>query len=163
MIRSFNPKEESDKLEYFVDKFYKLVNLPESVRFISYNLMIMSKERIRSFAEQNDPGYMEYYIDEENDGSISAIAMLKREMFETMEFFFLVVEPEKRKEGIAQKMTDKMIEIAKMEGYSSIDANIYADNKTMLRLAIKNDFIPVNIHHHRRADGIDLVQLKKYL
>lgn len=41
--------------------------------------------------------------------------------------------------------------------------SVFADNKKMLRLLIKNDKRPIDIQFHARADGMDLIKLRKYL
>lgn len=41
--------------------------------------------------------------------------------------------------------------------------SVFADNKNMLSLVIKNYFKPVKIGYRKRFDGEDIVYLKKYL
>ena len=79
------------------------------------------------------------------------------------ELFILAVDKKYQRKGIGQQLIDECIRIASDESYKCIDSVVFADNKRMLRLMIKNDFIPIEIRYHLRADGTDIVKLRKYL
>jgi len=42
-------------------------------------------------------------------------------------------------------------------------SSVFADNFMMMRILLKLEFIPVNIKHHARTDGVGLVNMRKYL
>ena len=60
-------------------------------------------------------------------------------------------------------MINECTKIANREGFKCIDVLVFSDNKNMLRLLIKNDYRPIDIQHQARADGMDLVKLRKYI
>lgn len=49
------------------------------------------------------------------------------------------------------------------KGFKSIEVAVFADNKNMLSLVIKNYFKPVKIEYRKRHDGEDIIYFKKYL
>ena len=65
--------------------------------------------------------------------------------------------------GIGKQLLEATKQVAIKEGYKQIDVLVFADNKTMLRLLLKCDYIIINIQHHMRADGMDIIKLRKYI
>ena len=58
---------------------------------------------------------------------------------------------------------NNLFELAKELDYKAVDALVFTDNLNIIRLLLSFEFLPVNILHHVRADGIDLMSMKKYL
>lgn len=48
-------------------------------------------------------------------------------------------------------------------GYKAVDCSVFVNNFKMLRILLKLEFVPVRIEYHARADGVDLVRMKKCL
>lgn len=87
----------------------------------------------------------------------------KRKQSQGFELFLLAVNKENQKTGIGQRLLNECISLVLKEKFKCIDSFVFADNKNMLRLLIKNDFRPVDIQYHARADGMDLIKLRKYI
>ena len=80
-----------------------------------------------------------------------------------MELLGLTVMKDSQNRGIGRALVEHCVEFARKKGHKAIDVHVYADNKRMLRLVIGQDFIPVEIKYRARADGGDMVRLKRYL
>ena len=65
--------------------------------------------------------------------------------------------------GIGELLIECALDVARSKGFKAVDVAVFADNKRMLRLVLKLDFIPIRMQHHMRADGADVVYLKRYL
>ena len=88
---------------------------------------------------------------------------IKRQQSQGFELFLLAVNRNNQRSGIGQSLINECINIALREKYKCIDSFVFADNKNMLRLLIKNDFRPIDMQFHSRADGMDLMKLRKYI
>jgi len=162
MIRQVHPLENKADFNRLTDLLLKCLDDPDSFRFLSYSLIRFDKETIESLSERHKEQGIEYLVYETN-GSFSGVLAYKGNSQLGFELFLLTVIKEYQKNGIGQSLVNECIKIAQSNNYKSIDSLVFADNKIMLRLLIKNDFIPVGIQYHARADGKDLVKLSKYI
>ncbi len=73
------------------------------------------------------------------------------------------IRPDSKKQGIGSQLVEYVVNVAGECGFQAVDASVFADNTAMLRLLLKLNFIPVNMSYNRRADGADIVRMKKFL
>ncbi len=78
-------------------------------------------------------------------------------------FSYLCLLSSFRNLGIGGLLLDTAINEAMEKGFKSIEVAVFADNKNMLSLVIKNYFKPVKIEYRKRHDGEDIIYFKKYL
>lgn len=161
MIRKLEPLENTPDFEKLNAAFLGFMSDTESLRFLSFSLKNFEINAIEEITNKNKAFGIEYYVYEDYD-IIEGIMALKKDIMVGIELYMLIVSREKHNKGIGQTMITKCIDIAVKEGYKSVNTYVFADNKRMLRLVIKNDFIPVNVFNHSRADGVGLVQLRHY-
>ena len=163
MIVRYDPLESDVHFHTFVSAMTRLTTDPASFNFLSYTLRPLQRETVEMLTRTYEEHGFEYYVNLNENQDITAVCGLKRDEFEGFELFVLVVDPQHRKQGIGQQLVEKSIEIAKDEQYACVNAVVFADNKNMLRLLLKNDFIPIGMSYRKRADGADLVHLRRYL
>lgn len=163
MIIRYDPLESDEHFHTFVSAMRRLTTDPVSFKFLSYTLRPLQPETAEMLTRTYKEHGFEYYVDLADNQEITAVCGLKRDEFEGFELFVLVVDPQYQRQGIGQQLVEKTIEIAKNEQYACVNAVVFADNKNMLRLLLKNDFIPIGMSYRKRADGADLVYLRRYL
>ncbi|MFC1532019.1 GNAT family N-acetyltransferase [Thermodesulfobacteriota bacterium] len=61
------------------------------------------------------------------------------------------MKAEYKKQGVGRKLIENTINLAKKLNYKAIDAVVFSDNATMLRLLIALGFIPVGMEHSRKS------------
>lgn len=162
MIRLIQPLENKTDFDKLTDSLYKYLDNNESLKFMSYSLIKFDKEKIEEGTQKHRENGIDYIVFE-NDGIFTGVSAIKRSKFEGFELLLLIVNGDNRKTGVGQSLINECIKIAVTENYKCVDSLVFADNKNMLRLLIKNDFRPINIQFHARADGMDLVKLRKYI
>jgi len=162
MIRLIKPLENKSDYNRLTDLFLRCLEDNESFKFLSYSLIKFDKETIENFTKSHKEQGIFYIIQETNKIFYGVLAY-KKNKIQGFELFLLAVDKGHQKKGIGQSLIDKCIKTAKTENYESMDTFVFADNKKMLRLLIKNDFMPIDIQFHARADGMDLIKLRKYI
>ena len=100
---------------------------------------------------------------EEESNKYKGIMAIKRNMPQGFELFLLMVNKANRNRGISHKLIQECVAITTKENYRCIDCFVVTDNKNMLRLQIKNSFMPLEMQYHPRADGMDLLKLRRYI
>lgn len=162
MIRQFFPAEDERDFKALKAAYLRIRNLDEAIKFTSYTMMPPDEERISDWLRSHNEHGIDYLVDLDADETIRGICVTKADN-RGFEILALLVDPDFRREGIGSNLTLFAIEQARKDGYRAIDISVYVDNKAMLLLVIKLDFIPVGLTHHVRADGADTVQFKSYL
>lgn len=164
MAKLYDPLQSEIAFERLTNTFHRFMQHKESFKYLTFSFQDFTLEKIIELTKKHKEAGLEYYVyEDEEDGEIKGILTLKRSFESGLELFLLFVDPEERGQGIGQQLINKCIEVGHQENYKSIDTYVFADNKRMLLLTIKNDFIPVRIKPHARADGMDLVHLKYYI
>jgi RimJ/RimL family protein N-acetyltransferase len=161
MIRKLDPTENSADLEKLNNAFLGFMSDPESLKYLSFSLKKFEEGAIDEITRKNIASGLEYFVYEDYD-NIEGILAVKNDPMAGFELFLLMISREKHNKGIGQTLITKCIDIAAKEEFKCITTYVFADNKKMLRLVIKNDFFPVNVFNHSRADGVGLVQLRHY-
>jgi ribosomal protein S18 acetylase RimI-like enzyme len=162
MIRLIQPLDSQSDFDKLVDSLYGFLDDKESLKFLSYSLIRFDRETIEKLTEHHKENGIDYIV-YEKDKVFSGVLSIKRNQFQGFELFLLVVDKDKQKSGIGQSLINECIDLAQREKYKCIDTLVFSDNKDMLRLLIKNDFRPIDIQHHARADGMNLMKLRKYI
>lgn len=162
MIRLIQPLDNPSDFKKLNELFFSILSNKESFKFLSYSLMPVDKKTIEKLTESHKKNGLDYLIYEEA-GQFTGILIFKRNLAQGFELYLLAIEKNHQQKGIGQELINECFRIAKEEGYKCIDSVVFADNKKMLRLLIKNDFMPIEIQYHMRADGMDLVKLRKII
>jgi ribosomal protein S18 acetylase RimI-like enzyme len=162
MIRLIKPLDSRFDFESLTSSLLRILNDPDSFKFLSYSLINFDKETIEKLTNQHRENGIDYLVSE-NKGLFSGILAVKRKRDQGFELYLLVVNKDNQKTGIGQSLINECLTLALKENFKSIDSFVFADNKNMLRLLIKNDFRPVAIEFHARADGMDVIKLRKYI
>jgi ribosomal protein S18 acetylase RimI-like enzyme len=162
MIRLIKPLESRSDFDSLTTSLMRFLNDPDSFKFLSYSLTNFDKETIERLTNQHRENGIDYLVSE-NEGLFSGILAVKRKRSQGFELFLLAVSKNNQKTGIGQSLINECLSLALKEKFKCIDSFVFADNKNMLRLLIKNDFRPVDIQYHARADGMDLIKLRKYI
>jgi ribosomal protein S18 acetylase RimI-like enzyme len=160
MIRLLQPLDCKLDFDKLTNSFCRLLDNNESFKFLSYSLIKFDKETIEGFTEKHKENGIDYIL-YEKDGLFKGILSVKRNPFQGFELFSLIVDKDNQKEGVGQSLINECVDMALKEKYKCIDTLVFSDNKNMLRLLIKNDFRPIELQNHARADGMDLVKLRK--
>jgi ribosomal protein S18 acetylase RimI-like enzyme len=162
MIRRIQPLENIADFNKLTACFERILHEISSFRFLSYSLIVPHKDSIENMTKKHKENGIEYIVHEQ-DEQFTGIMAVKRNPSQGFELFLLAVDTHVRQRGIGQSLIEECLVMAKEGGYHCIDTFVFSDNKNMLRLLIKNDYLPVGIQYHQRADGMDLLKLSKYL
>ena len=73
------------------------------------------------------------------------------------------VQPEFKRKGIGSSLIKHAIDLASDQNFQAVDAGLFTDNINMMRILLSFNFMPIRLNHHARADGMDLLYMKKYL
>jgi N-acetylglutamate synthase-like GNAT family acetyltransferase len=160
MIRMIKPLECKSDFDLLTGTLMSFLNDSDSFKFLSYSLINFDKETIERITKQHRENGVDYLVSE-NEGLFSGILAVRRKQSQGFELLLLAVNRTNQKTGIGQSLLNECISLAHEEKYKNIDTLVFADNKNMLRLLIKNDFRPIDIQYHARADGMDLIKLRK--
>lgn len=162
MIRYIQPLANQSDFQKLTELLYIHLQEEAFVKFLSFSLIPFDKATIEDITRKHKENGIDYRVYEKNNAFVGLLAY-KRNIFQGFELFLLLVEKEYQRRGIGQALIEECEKTALQEHYKSMDVFVFADNKNMLRLLINNDFKPVDIQYHMRADGMDLIKLKKYL
>jgi ribosomal protein S18 acetylase RimI-like enzyme len=162
MIRLLNPTESKSDFERLTGAYSRFLDDPESLKFLSYTLLEFDRKAIEEITRKHKENGLDYLV-YELDNEIIGILAFKRNPAIGFELYVLIVDRSKQKSGIGENLINECCKIAAEGKYKCIDTLVFADNKNMLRLLIKKDFRPIEIIHHSRADGMDLIKLRTYL
>jgi len=162
MIRLIHPLDNKTDFDNLTDLLSKCLDNDEYFKFLSYSLIKFDKKTIENLTKNHKENGIDYIVYETND-LFSGVLAFKKNKFQGFELFLLAVDRDNQKKGIGQNLINECIKIAVNDNFKSIDSFVFTDNKKMLRILINNDFIPIDIQFHTRADGMDLIKLRKYL
>lgn len=151
--------KDTDSLKTFLIAMY---NDPQVRQFITYTLRPFSEKQIDLWLSSHVDDNVRYFSFIQND-HIAGLAIVGEHEERGCELIGLLVLPDYQGQGIGRTLVQHVFQLAKQSGWLSIDVRVFADNKKMLKLMIDEDFIPVRMEYHKRADGTDVVHLKKHL
>jgi ribosomal protein S18 acetylase RimI-like enzyme len=162
MLRLIKPLESKSDFNKLTDSFLKILDNNETFKLMSYSLIKFERETIENFTRKHKENGIDYII-YEDENLFKGILSIKRNPFQGFELFSLAVDKDIRKRGVGQSLINECTKIALHENFKSIETFVFSDNKNMLRLLLKNDYRIIEIHNQARADGMDVIKLKKYL
>ena len=147
----------------FADAYLRLFNDPENLKYLSFTGIPFARKTVETWLCNADAAGTEYQIAVGEDGEICAIMVLVDNPIEGFEILAVVVDTGCRHRGVGGQLIDLAVQKAKEKGFKSASIAVFADNKRMLSLAVKNDFRPYKIEYRARWDGEDIVRLRKCL
>ena len=107
----------------------------------------------------SEDGSFKYGYVEENN-KIVGIVILLADSLNGFELLGLGVIEEAKKHGVGAFLLENSKKKAKILGYQAIEAAVFLDNKNMLRLLLKHDFMPYSVENGKRYDGMGIMKLK---
>lgn len=162
MIRYIQPLSDTSDFTKLEDALFEHLNAESHYHFLTYTLMKLDRPQIRHLIQTHKEAEIDYVVYEEDNRFVGIVAY-KRNPILGFEVYVMVVAKHFQHKGIGKQLLEATKQVAIKEGYKQIDVLVFADNKTMLRLLLKCDYIIINIQHHMRADGMDIIKLRKYL
>ncbi len=163
-IKTFEPAKNEDQFNALKEAYLGLFKDPANLKFLSSTGIPFEEELVSNWlktATAETGGVYQVALD--SNDKIIGITVLKFNPIKKFELWSLVVDKTVRRSGVGRKLVESAINYGKDMGFKAIDIEAFADNKSMLLLLIKMDFIPVRMTYHARCDGTDIVQFKKYI
>lgn len=162
-IREFVPQDRVDDREALLTAFLDIWNTSENLKFLSYTLKPFEPEMVRFWLENHKEQGGRYFCATGEDGEIFGISIVKVSGIDGFELYGTGVRPELKRQGIGCQLVAYSVNEAKNLDFNAVDVAVFADNVPMLRLLLSLGFVPVNMDFRKRADGADVVYLKRYL
>ena len=145
----------------FCDAYLEIWNDLENICYLSFSGNKFNNEQITNWVNSlNENGNIRYFYFHDND-DINGIVVVNSSKIEGYEILGLGVKAANKKKGIGSELINYCISDAKQNDYRSIQAIVFSDTKNMLRLVIKNDFLPVCMEYGQRYDGMSTIKLQK--
>lgn len=162
-IRELNPDDSIDDKNALLPAYLEIWNASESLKYLSLTLRPIDREAAEiSLGESGYQGFR-FFCATDDNGRILGIIIIKVNPSSGFEVYGIGVRPESKGHGIGSKLIQHAICLASDLEYEAIDAIVVADNAAMLRLLLSFGFIPIAMDYHKRADGADIVYMKKYM
>lgn len=162
-IKEYRPAESEQELEKLLEAYLAIFNEADNLGSLSLTGLPFQEDSVRkSFLESQQTG-SRYFAVVDGDEEILAVLVTKADPVRGFELVAAAVSPEVRYQGFGRLLIDRGLTAAAEEGYGAVDALVFADNDSMLRLMVGMGFRPVRMTHHVRADGGDIVHLRRYL
>ena len=162
-IRELEPATDDSHLEKLLEAYMVIFNHPENLGFLSLTQIPFSEEETRRWLIRSQEQGRRYFAVVGEGDEILAISVVKADPRVGFEISKLAVKPEVKYQGFGRLLIDCALSTAASEGFQAVDASVFADNDATLRLTLGSGFTPVRMTHHLRADGGDIVHLRKYL
>lgn len=162
-IRQISSSSNKYEVDKFIEAFLELFNDSENLLYLSFTNIPFEKETVQNWISEAGQAGVEYYTAFDENDKIIGILTIRINKVEAFEIMAVVVNSHYRNKGVGRLLIDKAVQKASEKGFKSIDAAVFADNKNMLSLMIKNGFKPYKIENRKRFDGEDIVYLKRYL
>jgi ribosomal protein S18 acetylase RimI-like enzyme len=162
MIRLIQPLENKSDFNKLTEFLLKCLNNDDFFTFLSYSWIRFDKDTIENMTKNHKENGIEYIVND-TGRLFSGVLAYKANRFQGFELFLLAVDKDHQKKGVGQNLINECVNIAINDSYNAIDSFVFADNKKMLGLLIKNEFRPIDMQFHARADGMDLIKLRKYI
>ena len=162
-IREFSPEDNLDDKAQLLPAFLDIWNAPDNLKFLSFTMKRFEAETIRFWLENHKEQGGRYFCAVSESGEIIGIAVIKNNPVQGFELYGLGVRPEFKSRGVGGRLIDHAVVQAVSLGFKALDASVFADNSGMLRLLLSLGFVPANMDFHKRADGTDVVHMRRYL
>jgi ribosomal protein S18 acetylase RimI-like enzyme len=159
-IRELLPQESDEGLEALLDAYLEIFNEPATLSAVSFSLRPYERETVRTWLTEADA---RCFTCADADGRIAGFQIALANPMEGFELWGCGVRSDTRGRGIGRALTQAAVDLASREGYRAVDGYVFADNAARLVSLLRLGFQPVEILHRSRADGGDLVRLRKTL
>jgi GNAT superfamily N-acetyltransferase len=157
-IRELTADSPVELKHLFRDAYLRLWNHPDNLRYLSFTGIPFTKEQIDLWICALGPDNPVKYFYVKEDKNVTAILLVNDDRINGFELFSLCIAPDSKRKGLGDALVKKAVELAADNGHKSIKSLVFADNREMQRLMLKNSFIPVNIQNSKRHDGMGLVE-----
>jgi ribosomal protein S18 acetylase RimI-like enzyme len=163
IIREMVPQANRDDLNLLLPAYLKIWNDPENLKYLSITQKPFEEKTVSLWFSNHLIQGGHYYAAIESGNRVSGIIVVKINPIEGFEIFGIGVLPNSKGNGIGTRLLNHAVSVATTQGFKAIDILVFVDNFPMLQLLLSLSFIPIRIDYNRRADGIDILALKKYL
>lgn len=160
MIRQLIPQTAEADFKLLFPAYLEMANSAEALKFLSYTGLPFTDAQVSGWFTSHLDGGVDYFAAFAEGDRVEGIATIKANPITGFELLGLIVQKASRGKGIGRDLVRHILDVARQRGYKAVDVSVFADNPAMLRLVIGQGFIPVNITHHARFDGADVVALK---
>lgn len=162
-IREYIPSQSGEDFTDLLKAYLTIFNEPENLKFLSFSLQPLERETVRAWFQEHLKQGIHYLAAVEDEGPVIAILVLRVKPATGFELVGLGVHPRAKQTGVGRSLVEEALTLAEDLGFRAVDVGVFADNRVMLRLLLALNFLPVGMKHRVRADGADLVYLKRYL
>ena len=162
-VREFIPEDELDDKKALLPVFLKIWNAPENLKYLSQTMIPFVPELVQQWLENHKAQGGRYFCAMDEQNYILGIMVIKENPVEGFEIYGLGVLPEQKGKGVGRLLVEHATSIAEEDGFKDINALVFADNTAMLCLLLTSGYTPISMEYHKRSDGTDTVNLKKYI
>lgn len=162
-ILEFVPQNKEQDMKQLLPAFLEIWNEPENFKYLSLTLRPFEEETVRSWFSTHISGGGRYFCAVDTCRNIVGISAIRLDPINGFEVMGIGVLPASKRQGIGTMLMNHLVQLAKTSGFQSVEVNVLADNVSMLRLLLGLGFIPIRMEYSKRADGADLVFLRKTL
>ncbi|HAX90655.1 MAG TPA: hypothetical protein DCY07_00400 [Rhodospirillaceae bacterium] len=162
-VREYVPQDNEADKDAYLPAYLGIWNDPENLKYLSFTIRPFDESLVRGWLENHKERGVRYLCAENEDNKILGIVAIITSPTDGFEITGMGVRSDSKRLGIGHKLIEKAIDMAIKLNYKAIDVAVFADNKAMLTLCLSLDFIPREMGFNKRADGADIVHLKKYL
>lgn len=163
MIRQLIPQTTQADFNLLLPAYLEMANSTEALKFLSYTGLPFTETQVTGWFKTHLDNNVNYFAACVEGDRIEGIVTIKADPITGFELLGLIVQKARRGKGIGRDLVRHILDVAQQQGYRAVNVSVFADNLAMLRLVIGLRFIPVNITHHARFDGADVVELKCFL
>ena len=161
IIREFIPEKSAEDLALLLPAFLRIWNAKDNLRFVCLTIRPFDEAQARGMMSRHLAAGLRYFGAVDSRGGIRGILVTHTSPCEGFEFANLGVQPEYKRKGIGRALIKHALHLAEQEGFRAVEGKVFADDLPMLRLALDLGFQPVRMEYGRRADGANVVHVKK--
>lgn len=163
IIRELVTQDNQDDFNLLLPSYLRIWNDPGNLKYLSFTQKPFEEETVSFWFSNHLSQGGHYYAAIDTGNRVSGVMVVKINPLEGFEIFGIGVLPDSKGKGIGTRLLNHAVSVATTQGFKAIDILVFVDNFPMLRLLLSMSFIPVRIDYNRRADGTDMLALKKYL
>jgi ribosomal protein S18 acetylase RimI-like enzyme len=162
-IRDVDPAAGRAGFEQFLAAYLELFNDLRSVRQTRLTLRPYQEDAVRAWLKRVDAETHRLLTAFDVDGRIVGMQVVALDADDGFELQRIAVRPDLRRRGIARALVGHAVGLAAELGYRAADTQVFVDNAPMLKLLVHSGFVPVDMLFNARADGCDMLWLRRPL
>lgn len=162
-VRDFDAQDDESDRKQLLAAFLDIWNAEENLQFLSFTLRPFEKDIVRGWLVNHKDHGGRFLCAVDADGRVLGISVVKIDPVEGFEIHGLGVRPGFKRQGIGRKLLERTIDLAAELDFKSLDTAVFADNPAMLRALLSMDFLPIGMTFHKRADGADILRMRRRL